>query len=133
MRDEPVWVRYARDWGWRAYAIPVLAVITIWVLVDVFASPTTEADNSAATVSSSPETSTPRSGPNPANAEPVQVPPTELPPGAPYTEQGEGTYRVIGNPGMTAGEGTERVIRYVIEVENGVSTCLLYTSPSPRD
>lgn len=122
MRDEPVWVRYARDWGWRAYAIPVLAVITIWVLVDVFASPTTEADNSAATVSSSPETSTPRSGPNPANAEPVQVPPTELPPGAPYTEQGEGTYRVIGNPGMTAGEGTERVIRYVIEVENGVST-----------
>ena len=33
-------VRHARELGWRAYAIPVLVVITVWVLIDVFSAPT---------------------------------------------------------------------------------------------
>lgn len=128
MSDEPVWVRYARELGWRAYAIPVLAVITIWVLVDIFTSPAAETTGSAARDPSVPETaqtSQELSGPDPADSEPIDVPGTELPPGAPYTEEGAGTYRPIGTPGMTAGEGTEQVIRYVIEVEDGVGTATI--------
>lgn len=121
MSVEALWVRYARDLGWRAYAIPVLAVITIWVLVDIFTTPevTPSADKAVSEVSRTEET--PRS-PNPADSERPVVGPTELPPGGAFTEQGEGAYRVIGMPGMAVGEGREQVIRYVIEVEEGVNT-----------
>lgn len=123
MSEEPLWVRYARQWGWRAYAIPVLAIITVWVLVDVFTSPASETDTGAAEPTpAETETSQPMAGPDPADTEPVEVPFTELPPGAPFAEQGAGTYRTVGTPGMVAGEGTEQVIRYVIEVEEGVDT-----------
>lgn len=127
-RETPV--RFARDFGWRAYAIPVLVVITVWVLVDVFSAPAGEQDESvttAATTSSAAAPTAPatlplESGPNPVDSPVRAIPPTELPPGGPYAEHGDGTYRVVGTPGMTAGEGTEKVIRYVVEVENGVDT-----------
>ncbi|MGP6175160.1 DUF3152 domain-containing protein [Corynebacterium sp. A21] len=126
MAAEALWVRYARDLGWRAYAIPVLAVITIWVLVDIFTTPeATPSTEDAALGDSQTEVSqiedAPR-GPNPADSEPPVVGPTELPPGGAFTEHGAGTYRVIGLPGLAVGQGQEQVVRYVIEVEEGVNT-----------
>ncbi len=124
-------VRFARDFGWRAYAIPVLLVITIWVLADVFSTPAEESGNgdvdgtAASTPGETGEERTPEpgdSGPNPADSPALAIPPTELPPGGPFAERGAGTYRVVGAPGMAAGEGTEKVIRYVVEVEDGVDT-----------
>lgn len=128
MSDERVWARYARELGWRAYAIPVLAVITIWVLVDIFTSPATETTGGVTTESAPPETAATMpamEGPNPADSEPLEVPATELPPGAAFTEDGPGTYRPIGAPGMAAGEGTEHVVRYVIEVEDSIDTATI--------
>ena len=119
-----MWVRLARELGWRAYAIPVLAVITVWVLVDVFSSSgATEgegmASTSATATTRSPEPA-PMAGPDPADAEPLSIPPTELPPGGPFTQEGEGSFRVVGKPGPPVGEG--RVYTYIVEVENGINT-----------
>lgn len=124
MKQEPLWVRLARELGWRAYAIPVLAVITVWVLVDVFSSSgATEGEVMASTSTTattrSPEPA-PRPGPDPADAEPLSIPPTELPPGGPFTQEGEGSFRVVGNSLPPVGEG--RVYTYVVEVENGINT-----------
>ena len=38
-REEGRLVAFAREYGWRAYAIPVLAVITVFVLLDHGAKP----------------------------------------------------------------------------------------------
>lgn len=134
-------VRFAREYGWRAYAIPVLAVLTVFMLVDVFFFGATEGDPDAAgpdaTTSESAttegtgtdegqrtaeESASRGPGPDPAEAETPALAPTELPPGGDFAESGEQTYRVVGTPGSTAGEGTEETFRYVVEVEDGVDT-----------
>lgn len=113
-------MRFARNYGWRAYAIPVLIVLTVWVLVDVFRpqpdSPT------PGSMSSSAATSDMMTGPRPADESVKAIPKTELPPGANYTEQGKGTYRVVGHAGAKAGTDHKKVFRYIIEVEDGLDS-----------
>ncbi|AKE41956.1 putative secreted protein [Corynebacterium kutscheri] len=128
MRSAPndsFFVRFARDYGWRAYAIPVLAVITVWVLFDVFSTPTgsrQESSAAQASVALSESADSLLRGPDPANGQPRVIPATELPAGGDYTEAGEGTYRVVGTPGAQGGDGSERTFTYVVEVENGIDT-----------
>lgn len=130
MVSESPLVRFARNYGWRAYAIPVLSVITVWILWDVATTNPGEQDQGpgyfAGAVTQ--EQQQPQSqhsdqhGPNPVEEAGMTSAPDLLPAGGPYTEHGDKTYRVIGNPGMTAGEGREKVVRFVIEVENGIDT-----------
>ncbi|WIM72934.1 DUF3152 domain-containing protein [Corynebacterium suedekumii] len=129
---EGVLVRLARELGWRAYAIPVLVVITVWVLIDVFSAPAAPNGDVPGAETTASDTDTdedsdgrdgPRdSGPNPADDPDRPVAPTELPPGGAYAQSGDGTYRVVGRPGAAVGQGDDMVIRYVVEVENGVDT-----------
>lgn len=120
-------VRYARELGWRAYAIPVLVIITVWVLIDVFSAPAQQDARDPGAVNATSESTdhpqdTGRPGPDPADDPEQHLAPDQLPPGGPYAEQGAGTYRVVGAPGLAVGEGHEQVLRYVIEVEDGVDT-----------
>ncbi|MCK7637731.1 DUF3152 domain-containing protein [Corynebacterium pygosceleis] len=135
-------VRFAREYGWRAYAIPVLIVITVWVLVSIFTTdgpevvapqatsrsgPASGAGTSPA-VPVAPDTADPRdpglgSGPNPADAPPPVLPNGELPPGSPYTEKGTGEFRAVGHAGPPLGRG-ERTFTYVVEIENGVDAAV---------
>ncbi|MBZ8176899.1 DUF3152 domain-containing protein [Corynebacterium poyangense] len=46
----------------------------------------------------------------------------KLPPGGRYSEAGDKTFRVVGQPGLRVGEGKERTYKYVVEIENGVDT-----------
>ncbi|ALC05234.1 hypothetical protein CDES_03910 [Corynebacterium deserti GIMN1.010] len=121
---EPFLVRFARDYGWRAYAIPVLTVITIWVLVDVFSTdqPTASGASGEASTSFSTPTSTHRAGPDPAQAEPQNIPLTELPPGGAFTDTGAGTFRQVGVALPRIGEGAEQTFTYVVEIEDGLNT-----------
>lgn len=114
---EGLFVRLAREFGWRAYAIPVLAVITVWVLVDVVLSnePTDPHGSAAAGTSSTLEQ------PLPADQERARVAATELPSGGNFTERGAGRYAVVGTPGASAGKGHEKVFTYVVEVEEGLN------------
>ncbi|MHA2788288.1 DUF3152 domain-containing protein [Corynebacterium sp. S7] len=121
-------VRFAREYGWRAYAIPVLAVITIFVVVDVVRTPSEDASAADYTseVSSSTGSRTPSAsrgpGPDPSQSNPVQIDMSRLPAGGSFTQQGEKTYRVVGEPGLVAGQGDSLVTTYVVEIENGVDT-----------
>ncbi|WP_246118181.1 DUF3152 domain-containing protein [Corynebacterium canis] len=121
-------VRFAREFGWRAYAIPVLFVITIWVFVDVLLGSTTDgatnttADRTAATSVVTSAVTGRGSGPNPAESEKPHLATGDLPPGAPYAEAGVGTFRLVGAPGEQMGQGLERVFTYVVEIEDGIDT-----------
>lgn len=124
--SEPFLVRFAREYGWRAYAIPVLAVVTLLVLVNMFNNPgdSVVAAPSAATQEQDGEGHTHEEQAARTMVDlPESVPALdELPPGGPYTEQGAGTYREVGAPGAAVGQGDELVVRYVVEVEDGVDT-----------
>ncbi|TVU84791.1 DUF3152 domain-containing protein [Corynebacterium aurimucosum] len=118
--------RFAREYGWwRVVAIPVMVVITVWVLVDVFRSPAQEAEVTAAgETSTSRATVTPSlpKGPDPANASAIAAAKDGLPAGGAFTEQGDETYRDAGPSTMHAGKGGKQTIRFSVEIENGVDT-----------
>ena len=126
--SEPLLVRFARDYGWRAYAIPALVVITLWVLVDVFIMPDNGAISSqmqaASTANDGGENATSQpEGPDPAKADRgAQLPVGDLPPGGSFTETGQGTYHLVPGTMPKVGAGDERTFKYVIEVEDGVDT-----------
>ncbi|AKK02556.1 DUF3152 domain-containing protein [Corynebacterium epidermidicanis] len=127
--SDPMLVRFAREYGWRAYAIPVLAVITVWILVDVFfGGPVTHNSDPAgqanSTAGQTAEQGARSAGPQPAAQEQLRLPTGELPPGGAFTAKGDGTFRVVGSPGPKVGQGQEKVFNYVIEIENGVNTAL---------
>lgn len=123
---ESALVRFAREYGWRAYAIPVLAVITIFVVADMVTTPdsaaiATSADGTGQSSEAAGHSgeSTPREH---ADMPVGTVGLNELPPGGPFTEAGAGTYTAVGRPGMDVGAGEEVKLRYVVEVEDGVDT-----------
>jgi hypothetical protein len=121
--------RFVSTYGWRAYALPVLVVLTIVVVYQTV-------------------TSTEVSAPAPTSLEPVQGPPTigsagtaiigapprgltefdvnlptgVLPDGGPYNEAGDKTWRIAGGTGPQVGEGTAKVFAYTVEIENGIDT-----------
>lgn len=124
--------KFVSTYGWRAYAIPVLAVVTAFVVVDALraggesqpvldavAPPlpgvlSTDDDTDSTEVIGIP----PLADGNFAESMPSGV----LPEGGPFTAAGAGTWRVI--PGTTAkvGEGTAREFTYTVEIEDGVDT-----------
>ncbi|QPK83719.1 DUF3152 domain-containing protein [Corynebacterium qintianiae] len=126
--QEPFFVRFAHEYGWRAYAIPVLAVITVCVLANMAANPDDAAVAAPAAETVAVDTGVAGGrGEGSASREPATLPEgdlglEDLPPGGPFTEDGEGTYREVGVPGTAAGSGDELVLRYAVEVENGLDT-----------
>ncbi|GAA1473590.1 DUF3152 domain-containing protein [Corynebacterium felinum] len=129
-------MRFARQYGWRAYAIPVLAVITLWVLYDVVTHPIENSqsliaqasqqqsnpDNTATSNAEQGGENSRGAGPSPAGKQLPALQATQLPNGGSFTVKGTGHYRTVGKPGAAAGQGTEKTFRYVIEIEEGINT-----------
>jgi hypothetical protein len=121
---------FVRRYGWRAYALPILAVVTVVALLTVRTEPQRRADGSAANAATAPSNGTssppvaPKSIPlksdasgGSANTEALKL--GQLPPGDPFTKIGDGTFRVL--KGHTEVVGTSgQLFRYDIEVENGI-------------
>lgn len=122
--------RFVQLYGWRAYAVPLLAVTTLLTLVDV-ASQESSAQQSAARSSATPSASTTApvattsavpaaptavaSGGEPEQSSanpPVTAPRTE------FVQRGEGTLRVV--PGGSEVLGIGPLLRFRVEVENGI-------------
>lgn len=136
--------RFAEEYGWwRVVAIPLLAVLTVWLLVDIARSDDIIPTGTSAAATSAAEAGdvgegTPDdgagdqlahevTGPDPNNTNGGESSDSaaaakELPAGGAYTEKGDGTYRAVGMPGQEVGKGTEKTVRYAIEIENGVDT-----------
>ena len=126
-------VVFAREYGWRAYAIPVLAVITVFVVVNMFQNPQDQVVSAASTSTASSQDPLAQPGDQAGDEEkdqplePAEMPEgeqdiNELPPGGAYTESGDGTFYEVGASGAQSGDGEEIVVRYVVEIENGVDT-----------
>lgn len=130
--------RFVRAYGWRAYAIPILTVLTALCAVDVANGSTggmrlpfgtdsdRQTDREAAAPARPPATSTAprptRTGiyvDDPGGGTARPLPPTALPAGGPYTVRGGERYDVV--PGTSRVSGPGPVRRYLVEVEAGVA------------
>ncbi|MFD8249574.1 DUF3152 domain-containing protein [Nocardia sp. NPDC059691] len=118
--------RFVSTYGWRAYALPVLVVITVLVVVDAIRA--TDDINAAGSDPGlgrlSPATATAGIiGAPPGDGQfPTDLPTGALPEGGAFAESGAGVWHVV--PGTTAqiGTGTATAFRYTVEIENGVDT-----------
>lgn len=117
--------RFVSTYGWRAYALPVLAVITVAAGYQTVSGMGTAKPTTAHAVHDPPAigvvgTAIIDTPPRGLSAFDANLPAGTLPDGGPFTEAGDKTYRVV--PGTTPqfGQGTAKVFRYTIEIENGL-------------
>ena len=117
--------RFAAAYGWRAYALPVLVVLTGVVLYQTMTTAPTlpaEPEEVAAPVIGAAATTIVGAPPRGLTEFDASLPTGILPAGGPFTERGEATWRIIPGATPKVGEGSERVFTYTVEVENGVDT-----------
>lgn len=119
--------RFTSTYGWRAYAIPILAVVTVLVVVDATRDPGTASTTDSAPGFPALSNTTDDTGiigvPPQADGNFAEtVSSGQLPDGGQFAVQGAGTWRVV--PGVTdqVGQGTERTFTYTVEIEDGVDT-----------
>jgi hypothetical protein len=120
-----------RRYGWRAYALPALAVITVLALITTRspestvrevihaaggpAAPTPSA-SAAPTAASNSQLKTDQPA---AGSVSEALPALALPPGPAYATRGNGAYTVIAGTSRVIGRGAVR--KFSIESENGVT------------
>lgn len=113
--------RFVAAYGWRAFVIPVLAVLTFVTLLDVASTNTAPASSTVQAQPTPVETTSAQSGAPTATAEgeaaPAAPPPVVTP--VPFVEQGTGDLVVV--PGSSPVYGTGPLQRFVVEVEGGIN------------
>jgi Protein of unknown function (DUF3152) len=125
--------RFARRHGWRAYAVPVLAVATVITLADLALTSPAETGSAGAGASAAAEPSpgSPVRSPDAESPAPVTPGPTAsaegdagptgttAPPAAQaFVERGAGTVSVVDGTSAVLGSGPLR--RFAVEVEDGI-------------
>lgn len=123
--------RFVATYGWRAYAIPILLVVTVFVVVDAVRG--TDAGPTAEDASGT-DRDTSEIG-NPNGTDVIGVPPPQgdgngaagipagaLPGGGPFTVAGAGTWHVLPGSSEQRGWGTVHVFTYTVEIEDGIDT-----------
>jgi hypothetical protein len=135
--------RFVRAYGWRAYALPLLTVLTVLCGVDVANGSTaglplplggggSDAGDPAAQPPPPTAAVEPTTQPTPPKPTPTGIyvddagggatrplPPTALPAGGPYSKAGGGRYDVVAGTSKVYGTGPLR--RFTVEVEAGVA------------
>ncbi|WP_186626879.1 DUF3152 domain-containing protein [Rhodococcus sp. BP22] len=125
--------KFASVYGWRAYAIPLLLVVTTLVVVDAVRTgdPTTTAtgnlslpaDPGFGALSSDTSGSGVIGVPPKADGNfAASIPSGELPDGGSFAVDGAGTWRLVPGSSNQVGQGTERTFTYTVEVEDGIDT-----------
>ncbi len=133
MQQEPFLVHIARQWGWRAYAIPVLVVLTVVILVDIFSSPQGQGSVAETAQTSASGTGSGKSGPVPAGGYGDQFGVGDLPPGPTFAEKSSGQFDEYTIEQPKVGRGAEKAVTYAVEVESSVDVlCREAGMPSPR-
>lgn len=118
--------RFVATYGWRAYAIPVLVVLTIILLVFTLrdgsstsaSSEPVAPDTSSRNVNVTKETK-PIGAPT-GNIAEAQLTAGVLPAGGAFTVTGRKTFRVVPGTTKQVGRGGQ-VYTYTVEVENGLN------------
>lgn len=117
--------RFVQLYGWRAYAVPVLAVATFLTLVDVAgmesaAENSTVARTTTAATTPAPSTTTTTMAATIADGGEPEPTATASPAPAPdqVVQRGDGTLKVVGGGSEVLGSGP--LLRFRVEVENGI-------------
>ena len=117
--------RFLATYGWRAYALPVLVVLTGVVLYQTLTgAPVQQADEMVSgppTIGSS-GTTIVGAPPRGLTEFDASLPTGVLPAGGPFTEAGDKTWHIVPGTTPKVGEGTAKTFTYTVEVENGVDT-----------
>jgi hypothetical protein len=121
--------RFVRRYGWRAYAVPLLAIATVVLLVDLALTVPGMSSGSAGAAAA--RASTASTAPEEVTQPEVEATPTApaegdaAPSEAPatigvdsYVERGAGTLSIVD--GTSAIYGTGPLRRFIVEVEDGV-------------
>ncbi|HEU5266491.1 MAG TPA: DUF3152 domain-containing protein [Jatrophihabitans sp.] len=123
------WHDFTARYGWRAYALPILLVLTVAALLTTtqVTHQRTPADPQRAAPAPNGNHAGPpvASGSIPLKSDDVgrrtndtALTAAQLPPGPAYTVQGAGTFKVLKGTGAKVGTGP--LYRYSIDVENGI-------------
>ena len=116
---------FLATYGWRAYALPILAVLTVVVLWQTFTNPPVQSAESEVkgppTIGSS-GTAIVGAPPRGLTEFDASLPTGQLPVGGPFTEAGERSWHIVPGTTEKVGEGTAKTFTYTVEVENGVDT-----------
>ncbi len=117
--------RFVSTYGWRAYALPVLLVVTVLVAVDAFRG----GGDSVAGVPGFGRLSehTDKTGiigapPKGDGKFAADLPTGAVPGGGPFTDIGTGAWHIVPGSGAQIGMGSEHVFTYTVEIEDGVDT-----------
>ncbi|WP_163749538.1 DUF3152 domain-containing protein [Mycolicibacterium helvum] len=121
--------RFISTYGWRAYALPVLIVLTGMVLYQTItgtAAPATEPTahggvEGPPTIGSS-GTAIIGAPPRGLTEFDANLPTGILPEGGVFTEAGDKTWHIVPGTTPKVGEGTAKTFTYTVEIEDGVDT-----------
>lgn len=136
------WRAFAGRYGWRAYALPLLTVLSVVAVYNisthrdrpaaraqtsvpaaqspVVTTPTPQSSRpSAAASSSRPQTSKPVTSSARPTPTPTPLSPLALPAGPAYSMTGQGSFSIL--PGSSGVLGRGNLRRFTIEVEDGIS------------
>jgi len=119
--------RFVSTYGWRAYALPALAVVTVVVLFQTLNGTTAPASDLLPEVKAPPTigstgTSIIGAPPRGLTEFDANLPTGMLPQGGPFTEAGEKTWHIVPGTTPQVGKGTAKVFTYTVEVEDGIDT-----------
>ncbi|SDJ32778.1 Ribosome assembly protein YihI, activator of Der GTPase [Frankineae bacterium MT45] len=120
--------RFVQRYGWRAYALPILIVVTVVALASSDKIPRRASSTSASSPSHSPVAQAPAAA-LPSSQLKVDAPGAGavdeplvsdvLPAGAAYTTTGNGKFTVL--PGTSPVIGHGQLFKYTVDVEGGVT------------
>jgi Protein of unknown function (DUF3152) len=119
---------FISTYGWRAYALPILAVITgIVVYQTVTGTAAPQAAQAEGPIQGPPtidagSTAIIGAPPKGMTQFDANLPTGILPDGGPFSEAGAKTWHIVPGPASKVGEGTVKTFTYTVEVENGVDT-----------
>lgn len=119
--------KLTKTYGWRVYALPVLAVVTALVVFDTATSPpeTPQIEQGSTTLAGEGTGTNGEGEAAPAGAElpapqnDLNIPTADLPEGKQYTQKGEGTWHVVPGKSEPYGSGG-KLWKYTIEIEDGI-------------
>lgn len=117
--------RFVSTYGWRAYALPILAVVTVVVIVQTVtgtSAPTEEAPVAGPPTIGSSGTTIVGAPPRGLTEFDADLPTGVLPAGGSFTQSGEKTWRIVPGTTEKVGEGSAKTFTYTVEIENGIDT-----------